>query len=64
MKLADEVLTMSHSATLNHLHAMLFNDESRLEKLTTDISKYTRAEYDEAEALVAIIKKQFLEAKS
>jgi len=64
MKLADEVLIMSHPATLSHLYAMLFNDEYKLEKLTTDISKYTRAEYDEAEALVAIIKKQFLEENS
>lgn len=64
MKLADDVLAMSHPATLSHLHAILFNDESKLEKLTTDISKHTHAEYEQTETLVSIIKKQLLEVKS
>ncbi len=57
MKLADEVLAMAHPLTLKYLHAQMLDDELTLERLAADIAKYSRAGYEEAEALVAIIRK-------
>ena len=64
MKLADEVLAMAHSLTLKHLHAHLLDDETTLERLAADIAKYSHAGYEEAEALVDIIRKRLSEDKN
>tara|TARA_R110001606_G_scaffold43195_1_gene114276 strand:- start:120 stop:989 length:870 start_codon:yes stop_codon:yes gene_type:complete len=55
MKLADEVLSIIHTNTLNHLRAALLDNDAILELLTRDIAKYSHADYEEAEALVEII---------
>jgi predicted nucleotidyltransferase len=64
MKLADEVLAMANSLTLKHLHVQLFDDESTPERLATDIAKYSHAGYEEAEALIDIIRKRLSVDKS
>ncbi|WP_169337184.1 nucleotidyl transferase AbiEii/AbiGii toxin family protein [Arsukibacterium perlucidum] len=64
MKLADEVLAMAHPLTLKHLHAQLLDDGSTLDRLAADIAKYSRAGYEEAEALVDIIRKRLYQDKN
>lgn len=55
---------MANSLTLKHLHVQLFDDESTPERLATDIAKYSHAGYEEAEALIDIIRKRLSVDKS
>ena len=58
MMLADEVAAMAHGDTLNYIRQTLLNNERVLEHLKTDITKFTRAGFEEAETLIEIIKEQ------
>jgi predicted nucleotidyltransferase len=58
MKLADDLLVITSPGTLSHLHARLLNDDTLIERLATDISRFSHADYDDAERLVLIIKEQ------
>jgi predicted nucleotidyltransferase len=64
MMLADEVAAMAHGDTLNYIRQTLLNNERVLERLKTDITKFTRADFDEAETLIEIIKAQLNVAKN
>lgn len=56
MMLADEVASMAHGDTLKYIRQALLNNERDLERLKTDITKFTRADFDEAETLIEILK--------
>ena len=58
MMLADEVAAMAHGDTLIYIRQILLNNERVLEHLKTDITKFTRANFDEAETLIDIIKER------
>lgn len=62
MMLADEVAAMAHGDTLNYIRQTLLNNERVLERLKTDITKFTRTDFDEAETLVNIIKERLNKA--
>ena len=64
MMLADEVAAMAHGDTLNYIRQTLLNNERVLERLKTDTTKFTRADFDEAETLIEIIKAQLNVAKN
>ena len=64
MILADEVAAMAHGDTLNYLRQTLLNNERVLERLKTDITKFTRAGFEEAEILIDIIKERLNEEKT
>lgn len=64
MVLADEVAAMAHGDTLNYIRQTLLNNERVLERLKTDTTKFTRADFDEAETLIEIIKAQLNVAKN
>lgn len=55
MLLADELKALAHPLTLNYLRDHMLNDDAKRERLVTDISRYCRADFAEAETLVAII---------
>ena len=58
MLLADEVAAMAHRDTLNYIRQTLLTNERVLERLKTDIAKFTRANFEEAETLIDIIKER------
>ena len=64
MMLADEVAAMAHGDTLNYIRQTLLNNEGVLERLKTDIAKFTRAGFEEAETLIELIKEQLNEEKN
>jgi predicted nucleotidyltransferase len=63
MKLADEVRAMAHPLTLTYLCIQLLDDAVKRERLVTDIAKYSRIEYEQAEMLITIILKGLLKDK-
>ena len=64
MMLADEVAAMAHGDTLNYIRQTLLNNERVLERLKTDITKFTRADFDEADTLIDIINERLNEEKN
>ena len=64
MMLADEVAAIALDDTLNYIRQTLLNNERVLERLKTDITKFTRAGFEEAETLIEIIKEQLNEEKN
>ena len=58
MMLTDEVAAMAHGDTLNYIRQTLLDNERVLERLKTDITKFTRANFEEAETLIDIIKER------
>ena len=64
MMLADEVAAIALDDSLNYIRQTLLNNERVLERLKTDIAKFTRAGFEEAETLIEIIKDQLNEEKN
>lgn len=64
MMLTDEVAVIAHGDTLNYIRQTLLNNERVLERLKTDITKFTRADFDEADTLIDIINEQLNEEKN
>ncbi|GEA05090.1 hypothetical protein KUL17_39870 [Alteromonas sp. KUL17] len=56
MLLADEVAAIVREKTLTYIKQALLNNDSVLERLKVDITKYTVAGYEEADILIEIIK--------
>ncbi len=56
MLLADEVAAIVREKTLTYIKQALLNNNSVLERLKVDITKYTVADYDETNILIEIIK--------
>lgn len=55
MMLADEVASMAQEKTLAHIRKVLLNNKSVLERFKTDIARFARIDYEEADTLVEII---------
>ena len=64
MILADEVASMANGDTLKYIRQILLNNERVLERLKTDITKFARADFDEAETLIEIIKEELNEERN
>ncbi|MAD09837.1 MAG: hypothetical protein CL592_05090, partial [Alteromonas sp.] len=64
MMLADEVAAIALDDTLNYIRQTLLNNERVLERLKTDITKFTRAGFEEADTLIDIINEQLNEEKN
>ena len=56
MLLADEVAAIAKEKTLTYIKQTLLNNDSVLERMKVDITKYTVAGYEEADILIEIIK--------
>lgn len=63
MKLSREASKMAEPDTVKYINERLFADERMLDNLTLDMSHNIQIEYEEAESLLNIIKKQFREAE-
>jgi predicted nucleotidyltransferase len=61
MMLADEVASIAHEKTLTYIKQTLLNKDNVLERLKVDLTKHTRAAYEEANALIEIIKNRLNE---
>ena len=56
MLLADEIAAIAKEKTMTYITQALLNNNSVLERMKVDITKYTVADYDETNILIEIIK--------
>ena len=62
MVLADEIAAIAREKTLTYIKQALLVNDSALERLKVDITKYAVADYEEANILIEIIKDRLNEA--